>query len=214
VTIRGPLAFWEHRLGSTIVPLLLAERDDLSLHAATVLVGGRAVLLCGPPGRGKSTLAAAMARRGHAVASEDGTVISDVESDPWVWPGQFGVRVTGAAMRALGREPPSDQPEGKFRRLIEDRGEDPLPPAVPAAVVLLRERGGPALEARRLDPVAALPAVAPHAFYGGPERLEITLDRVARLVERVPVWAVRLPDELSRLGECAETILDTVLRSS
>lgn len=54
----------EHRLLSTIVPTLLADRGDLMLHASAVVADGRAVLFCGPSGRGKSTLALVLARAG------------------------------------------------------------------------------------------------------------------------------------------------------
>src|SRR5437588_11664404 len=40
----GEHEHWEHRLGATIVPLALAERGDLALHAAAVVDDGKAVL--------------------------------------------------------------------------------------------------------------------------------------------------------------------------
>ena len=55
---------WEHRLVSVAVPLLLAERGDIALHAAAVARGDRAVAFAGASTRGKSTLAVAAAACG------------------------------------------------------------------------------------------------------------------------------------------------------
>lgn len=50
---------------------LLRLRGMLSLHASVVQLGERAVLLVGERGSGKSTIAAALAERGHAILSDD-----------------------------------------------------------------------------------------------------------------------------------------------
>ena len=54
-----------------VVGFLLRRMQITCLHASGVKLHGRAVLLCGDAGCGKSTTAAALALRGAAVVSED-----------------------------------------------------------------------------------------------------------------------------------------------
>jgi hypothetical protein len=54
-----------------ILGLLLRLRGIVCLHASAVSVSDRAVVFVGPEGAGKSTTAAAFARRGYAVLSDD-----------------------------------------------------------------------------------------------------------------------------------------------
>ena len=52
-------------------PLLSAE----TVHASTVALDGRAVLISGPSGSGKSDLALRLLDRGFALVSDDQTVV-------------------------------------------------------------------------------------------------------------------------------------------
>jgi serine kinase of HPr protein (carbohydrate metabolism regulator) len=46
-----------------------------TLHASTVALDGRAVLICGPSGSGKSDLALRLLDRGFALVSDDQTIV-------------------------------------------------------------------------------------------------------------------------------------------
>lgn len=59
----------------TVFGILCFKRGWLPLHAGCVRVGAKAVAFAGPSGVGKSTLAAAFLRRGHAVLADDVTVL-------------------------------------------------------------------------------------------------------------------------------------------
>ena len=61
----------EQRLYGMPLILSFASRGDVSLHAAAVEVGSRAIVLAAPSKYGKTTLAFAFQRRGHRVLSED-----------------------------------------------------------------------------------------------------------------------------------------------
>lgn len=78
-----------------VLGLVLRHRGVISLHASAVELNGRAALFLGDPGAGKSTTAAAMARRGHALMSDDivpltecGDSVVAIPSYPsiWLWP--------------------------------------------------------------------------------------------------------------------------------
>lgn len=51
--------------------LLRLQHDVLFLHAASVGVGGKGVLACGPKRSGKTTLALSLAARGHALLGDE-----------------------------------------------------------------------------------------------------------------------------------------------
>jgi hypothetical protein len=73
-------------LGSTF-GALLHQRRLLVMHASSVQTTDGAVLFVGPSGHGKSTLMAALARRGHAMLADDVTAVAvDRPSGPVAFP--------------------------------------------------------------------------------------------------------------------------------
>ncbi len=60
-----------------ILGFVLRLRGVACLHASAVAVGGQAIALLGPPGTGKSTTAAALAKLGHAVLSDNVLALVD-----------------------------------------------------------------------------------------------------------------------------------------
>jgi hypothetical protein len=82
----------ELRMFGVPTALCALERGDISVHAAAVEVGGQGVLLAGPSRFGKTTLAAAFARAGHRLLSEDTTVCTS-RYGPAIFPGPAAVRL-------------------------------------------------------------------------------------------------------------------------
>lgn len=63
---------WQALVGSLAVSRLFRlQRDLLFLHAGSVGIGGRGVLLVGPKGAGKTTVSLALAARGHAFLGDE-----------------------------------------------------------------------------------------------------------------------------------------------
>lgn len=76
---------------STVIGIVLHQRQLMVLHASAVMVDGRALAICGPSGAGKSTLAAAICQAGGHFVSDDISVIS-------------GESVSGYSVRPDGRQ--------------------------------------------------------------------------------------------------------------
>ncbi len=184
---------WEARLITTAIPLLLAERGDLVMHASAVCAGdGSGVLFCGPSTRGKSTLAAALAAAGHPVIGEDGIALTfDEEAGTaFAWPGPAGVRL-GAGLKRMHAVAPA----------LETVSAVPV-----GAVVVLAPRGGGELRCDRLSPTAAV-ADLDHALYAGPARLPAAFAGLARLARSVPVFRAQMPDDLGAVPAAATELV-------
>lgn len=69
-----------------VLGLLLRLRGVTCLHASAVVIGGRAIAFVGPAGAGKSTTAAALARRGNSVLSDDIVALSEQDGNFRVMP--------------------------------------------------------------------------------------------------------------------------------
>jgi hypothetical protein len=68
---------------------------------------GRGIAFAGPPGIGKSTLAAALMQRGISILSDDVCVIDLVQNEASVSPGLLNFRLCPDAVRELGHDPRS-----------------------------------------------------------------------------------------------------------
>lgn len=85
-----PLTFY-----STVAALTLAWRGLLPFHASAVEIDGKAVLVSGDTGAGKSTLTAGLVDQGACFVSDDLSVVgwSDVASQYVVYPGRPTLRL-------------------------------------------------------------------------------------------------------------------------
>jgi hypothetical protein len=199
---QGGAESWEHRLLAVILPLMLSVRGDLALHAAVIEIEGKAALLCGPPGRGKSTLALTFANLGHRVLSEDGAVL-DRGGDAWtVWPAATGARIR--AREAGG--PPT-------KVVQELPGGDP-PPLEPGALVLLGDRGGDG-RAEALEPTDGLVSASAHLMHaGGRDSAAQAFAALAGVLGEVPAMLVSMPDDLDRLPGAATELASRIAVAS
>jgi hypothetical protein len=84
-----------------ILAFVLRRRGTVCLHASAVAVAGRAVALLGPDGAGKSTTAAALAARGHAVVCDDLIALSEADGTFIMQPGFPWLRLRSAGASAL-----------------------------------------------------------------------------------------------------------------
>jgi hypothetical protein len=84
-----------------VMAFVLRRRGATCLHASAIVVGDRAIALVGPGGAGKSTTAAAFARLGYGVLSDDVVALADEGDLFLVQPGYPRVNLWPDSVRAL-----------------------------------------------------------------------------------------------------------------
>jgi hypothetical protein len=178
---------WASMIASQALPLAATIRGLEVLHAAGVVLNGEAVLLAGPSGVGKSSLAAALLRQGASLLSDDAVALSLSGDALIAHPGFATLHLRSAEedrlaphqRSALGA--PTGLVEGKRRYVSAHVAE-----AAPLAHVFLLERS-------ERDPIIEpLQAVNPFELIGAtfnvsvrtPERLARQLDVVSAIASR------------------------------
>ena len=129
--------------------LFVATRNGRTpVHASGIVIGGKAIVLAGPSGTGKSSLALAARDRGLGVLSDDTIYVETAPFRVWGWPRAIHVLAEDA--------PPGEHATrlrgGRLKRAVALDRERPLLADRAALVVL-----------ERSDRVALVPIAAPDA---------------------------------------------------
>lgn len=96
-----PDEMMSHFLVDQVVPLMLSL-DAPVLHASSVVISGAMAAFIGPGGAGKSTLAVALGRLGHAVASDDGLLLAREDGEILGIPAYAGARLCADSASVVG----------------------------------------------------------------------------------------------------------------
>ncbi len=173
----------------------LRRRGALCLHASAVLMDGRCIALAGPPGAGKSTLAAGLARMGRRVLTEDVCRVARLDEALTVQPGYPRIRLWQDAADLI------------------DIAPEALPPLTPNwDKRFMPLDGGAGLFHDRPERLAAVFVLTPRHAMPEPARVQ-KLDGQQRLAELAAnTYGARLLDrhqrsvEFSALGELARAV--------
>ncbi len=203
--LRGtPLALLCHRWG--LVPF----------EAVAVAIDGRAVLLGGGPGCGKSTLALALRRHGGRLLA-DGLCALDARDPaaPVIWPAFPQMRLWPDSLAALDvPEPQGPRTPGGRANLACEDWFDPEPRPVGALALLQTTRGGLATEATRRRGLGAFTAVMNLRALADVARQvfddQARLDLMARLASRLAVIEFWTPPEVSQAAEAPPRLLEAL----
>ena len=156
------------RLGllGMVLGMLLYQRGHLVLHASAVEIGRSAAIFLGDKGQGKSTMAASLYARGHALLADDLVmIIQDESGQLWVLPGfpQFKLwpeaasSVLGDDSEQLQRLAPGF--EKRARGAIDQFSRRRRPVG---GLYVLAE--GPAMEIKPLNPQEAFKILTYHSI--------------------------------------------------
>lgn len=200
-----------------VLALVLRLRGITSLHASAVRIGEHAVALLGPPGAGKSTLAVALALRGHRVLTDDVAALAEHRDEVLIQPGYPRLR--------LWPEPPDGPlgftaslprltPNWDKRYLPLVAGESFQQEAVPLAAIYMLEERTSASEAPFVRPCSSCDGfIGLIANINAKELLDDELRTsefrlVCRLVERVRMRRVTSHTDPASLGRLCDCILE------
>lgn len=180
-------------------------------HGAAVGEDAGAVLLAAPGGSGKSTTSLACLERGMKFAGDDYVLVRD---DP---PEVFGLFLTAKLdpenlrMRMSDLQTSALPPDPAYpKRVVVLRGElrarfaERMPLR---AVVVPRLAPGNRVQSARISPGEALRALGPSSVLQLPGCGPESFRRLARLVSRVPCYALDLAPDLDAVVEEVQSVL-------
>jgi hypothetical protein len=203
---------WSTLLFAQGLPLAATLRGLEVLHASAVVMTdgawrGKAALFSGPQGAGKSSLAAALLRRGQQLLSDDTVALEPREGELLAHPGpallqlraEEHERLSERERTSMGR---ATQALGKRRFAPLGRcGEAPFG----GLFLLERSRGATLERIERIDPFALL-ATTFNLSVRDPARLTRHLDLAAALADSGNVFRLRVQPAVDA-GQLADTLL-------
>jgi hypothetical protein len=197
----------ELRLFGVPTAICAVEQGDLSIHASAVEIGGHGVLLAGPSRYGKTTLAAAFARAGHRLLSED-SIRCSPNGSPRIWPGPAALRLRSdvATQMSLPGARPATGEVGRVPLVIDDEFRGDGAAVQLEAIVILREASSATL-LEPAPPVAVVRDLLALTFQlGDASSRGETFARVADLVRGVPAFDLHRPLTMESLAEVVNLV--------
>ena len=184
-----------------VLATLLHQRGMLVLHASTVNINGHGATFVGQKGKGKSTTAALLYKRGHAVISDDITAIEFTkDKTPLVTPGFPDFKLLPDTISALGDDPQAfsecyDGAEKRYRSLSNNFAETKIPLK---SVFFLAE--GDKLKLDILKPQEAIPVLIANTYlarYGSKlftnNQVMANLAQCSNVINQIPVYRLERP---------------------
>lgn len=213
-----------------VLGFLLRLRGRVPLHASAVAIGDRAIAFIGPNGAGKSTIAAAFARDGHRVLSDNIVALVDEGSSFLAEPAyprlclwSDSVASFFGSPDALPRLTPGNGVNSwwdkRYLNLFSSKSLFQTEPLRLAAIYLLGERSpGPAIPSiEGVPPQPALIKLVANTYMN--YLLDLTMRRkefelLARLITHVSIRSVTPNTDFSLLRALSQAILNDALEAA
>lgn len=188
-------------------------------HAGGVSVDGKALVVFGHSGQGKSTLSASFGKAGYTVITDDVLVLEETEHGFNALPSFPWVRLCRESIDALfgqsALESLSADDDGKLRVSLDsglvEFSEEPIP--LKGVYVLSNVDTSPSDELIEISPISRAEAVG--ILLGrdsmlpilGRDQVSYLLTSLTRLVAQVPVWRLRIKPGLDQLPQVVQALV-------
>ena len=202
----------EHALVDQVLPRMIAQRGEMVVHGAAARIDGRLALFLGDSGQGKSTLAAALHRAGHAVLSDDCVLLRPGNKGVALLPTYPSLRLLPDSLQHLYpvEEPTASMADysSKRRLALPFTNTDG---AALAALFLLESLGrasGPC-EVVPISPATVCLQLTRQSFLVDPSDLSnagSALARNAGIADSLPAFALRYSRNFAQLPEVVHAI--------
>ncbi len=200
-------------VGGPLMAVILQSRGRVVLHGGAVEIGGRAVLVLGQSGAGKSTTVAALLERGHRFVTDDLCVLDRSDGVWRIDPAPPLVKLKDESLSAIGHDPREYE---EFGRAEEKRRFAPgvrSEARLPLAAALLLEWGEKPRVSRTTSGEAFFGLRANSFTIHVVEDLgwnERHFAMCGELAREVPVLRLRRPRDLAALDAVAALIEETL----
>lgn len=205
----------EHLYLNQVLPLAMSRMGMAVFHGSAAIIDGHAVAFLGPSGRGKSTLAANFAVRGHRFLTDDGLILEPSDAGFRILPSHPSIRLwddshsilenTGAAVA-----PPVSY-TSKSRFLAGGKVRHSEVPAPLAVAYFLSDRPVDSVRFTRLAASAALIEWTKHAFLldtSDPRLIGDLFENAARLANAVPSFELDFRRRYEDVEQLIAEIID------
>jgi len=198
-----------------VLGILLRLRGVTCLHASAVAFGEKAFAFVGSEGAGKSTTAAALARRGHAVLSDDVVALAERNGSFFVHPAYPYLCLWPESVESLyGSAEALPQFSANYEKRCLSLGKQELrfaQQALPlAAIYILGDRrGDPAPLVEELPPQRAFLALVANTFASNTLDSEMRakeFEILARVVPSVPIRLLCAHHDAGRLSDLCDLL--------
>ena len=199
-----------------VMGFVLRLRGVVSLHASTVLIDNKAVCLCGGPGAGKSSTAAAMALRGYPILTEDVAPLDESGGALAVTPGYPRVNLWDESSSTLFGSTdalPVITPNWDKRYMpLGDAFCQKTAPLAAVYVLTARHQGRDAIISERppSENFVGLVANTYVNYLLDPAMRAREFDVLSRLVRAVRVRSVSPPADIGRIGALCDALVADV----
>lgn len=195
-------ASFRHTMLDQALPLILAHQGLAVLHAACVTGEHGAVLLAGPAGVGKSTLAAALSDRYGAQVGDDATAVGVQECRVVAQPAYTAVRLWPDAAAALACHGGSPVWEDSDKRTYQGPSLAADVSTLESIYVLERGSDDTRIDVRRLTGREALLPLVRHTYVLDPDdraRVAALFATLAAIAARVRIRRLVMPHRFEAL---------------